>query len=164
MKEPDGEVSNPKRVLRYYPRVYPTQRWHIPELEALPEAVGAGAAHRVWQFVEQAPSFEVRRLKRLTLPGWRRRHFRPGVQLKHQRFRSVQQKLNVPPFVLHKERLVSFIPGGAGNPFSPLLLKTNPRAEKTADWLADRGLRSKVIGMLNAALREHCYHLGIHRR
>lgn len=67
----------------------------------------------------------------------------------------------VPPFVLHQERLVSFVPPGPENPFSSMMKRTSPRREKTADWIADKDLRSKVIGMLNGALKEHCYHLGI---
>jgi hypothetical protein len=67
----------------------------------------------------------------------------------------------VPPFTLHRERLISFLSPGASNPFSGFLAGTKPREERTADWLADVDLNRQLVGMLNSGLREHCYHLGI---
>lgn len=68
----------------------------------------------------------------------------------------------VPPFVLHAGRLYSFYrPTAADNPFKHFLVGTDGREERTADWLRDPDLARQLIGMLNAALREHCYHLRI---
>jgi hypothetical protein len=78
---------------------------------------------------------------------------------------EVWQKMkgsHVPPFVLHGGRLISFVPHQeASNPFKPFLTGTDARVEQVADWLNDADLRRQLIGMLNAALREHCYHQGI---
>lgn len=67
----------------------------------------------------------------------------------------------VPPFVLHRERLVSFMRPGSANPLSAFLDGTAPREERVTHWLADPDLARQLTGMLNAGLREHCYHLGI---
>ena len=69
---------------------------------------------------------------------------------------------NVPPFVLFENRLVSFVPPSiADNPFRGFLLGTAPKEEKLATWMADSDKRRQLVGLLNGALREHCYHLGI---
>lgn len=68
----------------------------------------------------------------------------------------------VPPFTLFGTRLYSFSPpGAAGNPFAPFLTGADPRPERVSDWLAGPDRARALIGMLNAALREHCYHLRI---
>lgn len=75
---------------------------------------------------------------------------------------STMKGKNVPPFVLFENRLVSFVPPGAtGNPFAGFLLGTSAKEEKIATWMGDPDKRRQLIGLLNAALREHCYHLGI---
>lgn len=69
---------------------------------------------------------------------------------------------NVPPFVLYENRLFSFVPPNAvDNPFRDFMLGTDPRPEPIADWMADSDKRRQLVGLLNAALREHCYHLRI---
>jgi hypothetical protein len=69
---------------------------------------------------------------------------------------------NVPPFVLFEDRLVSFVPpGDPDNPFRDFVLETHSRPEAIASWMADPDKRRQLIGLLNAGLREHCYHLGI---
>lgn len=69
---------------------------------------------------------------------------------------------NVPPFVLFENRLVSFVPPSApDNPFREFLLGTDARPETIASWMADADKRRQLIGLLNGALREHCYHLDI---
>ena len=70
---------------------------------------------------------------------------------------------NVPPFVLFEDRLVSFVPpGDPDNPFRDFLLGTHSPPETIASWMADPDKRRQLVGLLNAGLREHCYHLGIH--
>lgn len=69
---------------------------------------------------------------------------------------------HVPPFVLFENRLVSFVPPTApDNPFRDFVLRTKPLAEPATTWMADSNRKRQLIGLLNAALREHCYHLGI---
>ena len=50
-----------------------------------------------------------------------------------------------------------------GDPFRSLFAGSSPRPapEKVSDWLADPDRARALVGMLNAALREHCYHLRI---
>lgn len=68
----------------------------------------------------------------------------------------------IPPFVLHGDRLFSFVPHDApDNPFRPFLTGIDKMDTPTSEWLADIDLARQVIGMLNYGLREHCYHLGI---
>ena len=68
---------------------------------------------------------------------------------------------SVPPFALHEDRLISFLPPGRDNPFASFLTGSDPRPEGVADWLGDPNRARLVVGLLNAGLREHCYHLGI---
>ena len=68
---------------------------------------------------------------------------------------------NVPPFALHDERLISFLPPGSDNPFASFLTGGDPREEKVDEWLAEPDQARLVVGLLNAGFREHCYHLGI---
>lgn len=69
---------------------------------------------------------------------------------------------SVPPFVLMKNRLVSFVPPNASErPFGNVLLGSSPRAEAMSSWMADADLRRQLVGLLNGGLREHCYHLGV---
>lgn len=74
---------------------------------------------------------------------------------------AVLKGKRVSPFTLHGERLISFVPPGPANPFRTFLSGTAPRSERVSDWLADPDLSRQLLGMLNAGLREHCYHLGI---
>jgi len=69
---------------------------------------------------------------------------------------------NVPPFVLFESRLISFVPPSApDNPFHDFLLGTDARPETIASWMGDTDKRRQLFGVLNGALREHCYHLDI---
>ncbi|HEY4129423.1 MAG TPA: toll/interleukin-1 receptor domain-containing protein [Gemmatimonadaceae bacterium] len=68
----------------------------------------------------------------------------------------------VPPFVLYENRLVSFVPPAAqDNPFRAFSSGTKPRVEPAKSWMANSDQKRQLVGLLNAALREHCYHLGI---
>lgn len=68
---------------------------------------------------------------------------------------------NVPPFLLYENRLVSFIPPATDNPFRDFLVGSGPLREPVTSWLAHPDKRRQLVGLLNGALREHCYHLGI---
>lgn len=75
---------------------------------------------------------------------------------------SAMNGKNVPPFVLFEDRLVSFVPPDSkDNPFRDFLIGSSPKEEKIAAWMADPDKRRQLVGLLNGALREHCYHLGI---
>lgn len=68
----------------------------------------------------------------------------------------------VPPFALHNHRLFSFYPPGAPHhPFKRFLLGTAVQASETAGLLKDFESTKMLIGMFNAALRQHCRKLGI---
>jgi hypothetical protein len=69
---------------------------------------------------------------------------------------------NTPPFFLHAHRLYSFAPHKPkGNVFKPVVSGFDNMAEAVHTWLGDRERAGKIIGLLNAALRDHCYHLDI---
>jgi hypothetical protein len=68
----------------------------------------------------------------------------------------------VPPFVLHGNRLYSFVnPAVSGSPFRSLLSGTDMKRERTVDWLTDANKANLLTWLYNDALREHCYHLKI---
>ncbi|MGI8496496.1 MAG: toll/interleukin-1 receptor domain-containing protein [Gemmatimonadaceae bacterium] len=67
------------------------------------------------------------------------------------------------PFVLHKERLYSFVPpDAADNPFRTLLTGENPKPQTIDEWLdEDEQHIRHLVWMCNDALRERCYALRI---
>jgi hypothetical protein len=68
-----------------------------------------------------------------------------------------------PPFILHSERLYSFIaPETADNPFRRFLTGTDPLRESVEDWLADPVKAPRLIWLCNNALRELCYALRLY--
>jgi hypothetical protein len=70
----------------------------------------------------------------------------------------------IPPFLLHEGRLYSFFsPRHPANPFKRFLTGGAPGQTPTIDWLRDPDGSRRLIGLLNEALKEHCYHLGIRR-
>jgi hypothetical protein len=69
---------------------------------------------------------------------------------------------SVPPFVLHAGRLYSFFaPDDPANPFSRFLSRTDPRQERTSEWMNDPEKQRLLMRMFNDAFREHCYDLRI---
>jgi hypothetical protein len=77
--------------------------------------------------------------------------------------REVWDKLKgSPPFFLYSDRLYSFIPSETlKNPFKPFFSGAANPPESTSDWLSDPDMSRQIIGILNSALREHCYELSI---
>jgi len=70
---------------------------------------------------------------------------------------------HLPPFTIHGERLYSFIDLAAKeNPFRAFLTGLKPQVETPVTWLADPDDSRMLIGLCNAALREHCHRLKIH--
>ncbi len=68
----------------------------------------------------------------------------------------------VPSFVLHGERLVSFVPLNATDyPFAGVVTRGGSRSEPTEEWMRDPDKQRQLVGILNGSLREHCYPLGI---
>ncbi len=68
----------------------------------------------------------------------------------------------IPPFFLHAGRLYSFVPNNVKpDPFGKFRNRTDQSGEPLAPFLADPDMSRQVIGLLNSALRQHCYHLGI---
>jgi hypothetical protein len=71
-------------------------------------------------------------------------------------------KGRIPPFVLHGNRLYSFVnPAVPGSPFRAMLSGTDAKRERAVDWLGDPDKANLLTWMYNDALREHCYHLRI---
>lgn len=67
-----------------------------------------------------------------------------------------------PPFFLYSDKLYSFIPSEISkNPFKQFFQGNPSPPESTSEWLADSDKSRQIIGILNAALREHCYDLSI---
>lgn len=68
----------------------------------------------------------------------------------------------VPPFVLEKGRLYSFVAGGEpNNPFRDFMAGSEVRSEPTTDWLANPDRSRLIMRLLNDALQEHAFHLRI---
>jgi hypothetical protein len=68
----------------------------------------------------------------------------------------------VTPFALYGGRLYSFVPPEQeDNPFRRFLTGRDSRVERPLDWLTDLDRARVLIGLFNAALREHCYQLDI---
>lgn len=80
-----------------------------------------------------------------------------------QRYGEVRNTISGPlrpPFVLHSNRLYSFVPPDTlGNPFRVHLAGTDPGAETTEDWLADPALTTRLVWLCNDAVRDRCYNL-----
>lgn len=69
---------------------------------------------------------------------------------------------DVPPFALYNGRLYSFHPpDDQSSPFRKFLTGRSPKTERPLDWLANHDQARIIVGMCNAALKEHCYQLGI---
>lgn len=66
-----------------------------------------------------------------------------------------------PPFYLHGGRLFSFYPATANNPFKKFLSGLGGTSQPTDTLLRDSDLSRKLIGLLNAALRNHCWKLQV---
>lgn len=97
----------------------------------------------------------------LALPEWLYGEETP-VRQKGEVWRALTGA-RIPPFVLHGTRLYSFYaPDDAANPFTRFFTRTSPPTpERVSDWLADVDRARALVGMLNTALREHCFHLRI---
>lgn len=66
------------------------------------------------------------------------------------------------PFILHNERLYTFIPPDAPeNPFPSFLTGEDPRREPTVEWMKQQHHAMHIVWMCNDALKERCYSLKI---
>ena len=72
--------------------------------------------------------------------------------------------MKVPPVLVHGQRLYStYSPEDTDNPFRQFLTGSEPARHDPTEWLRDQDQSRLLVRLLNSALNEHCYHLGIRR-